>query len=360
MKIDATIKLQRASGFTLDVKFVIEPSGITALYGPSGSGKSTILQLIAGIEQGSRDDEISIKADHVTWHANDEFVAPEARGIGYVFQQSQLFPHLDVKGNLAYATKRRHSSHGPATEQVIEWLDLAPLMHKQVHELSGGESQRVAIGRVLLSYPKCILMDEPLGAIDSRARKRILPYLDKLHDQLDIPMVYVSHAWDEITYLADRIFMLEDGEFTAQGSLFDLGSSLDINLNETEPGAVVHCQVIETDSEYELVELDFEGARIYMNSRDFEGRGAVRVRLPARDISITTNRPDATSILNVIPATIDSIGREPGANVLLRLNHGKQYFLSRITRKSFDHLNLAIGQSVYAQIKSVALLSERL
>jgi len=154
--------------------------------------------------------------------------------------------------------------------------------------------------------------------------------------------------------------MLEDGEFTAQGSLFDLGSSLDINLNETEPGAVVHCQVIETDSEYELVELDFEGARIYMNSRDFKGRGAVRVRLPARDISITTNRPDATSILNVIPATIDSIGREPGANVLLRLNHGKQYFLSRITRKSFDHLNLAIGQSVYAQIKSVALLSERL
>jgi len=310
MDITADIHLTRDEGFILDVNIVVKPRGITALYGPSGSGKSTLLRLLAGLErQASRKDgdRITVTCGNTVWQDETTFVTPEKRGIGFVFQQQQLFPHLTVLGNLQFAMRRQHVQNGIDPDQVHEWLDLSPLLGKQVSQLSGGEAQRVSIARVLLNGAKCILMDEPLGSIDSASRSRILPYLDRLHRNLQIPMVYVSHSYEEITCLADNLYVLEGGKITSKGSLMDLSSTLELNWAEGESAAaVVQCTVVKHDTEYRLSELDFEGARIFVNAENFNVGEPLRVRIPARDVSITTTAPENSSILNIIEVEVAS------------------------------------------------------
>ncbi len=337
----------------------IKDSGVTALYGPSGSGKTTILRLIAGLEKGTAKDNIEIRAGNSTWQGPDLFIAPENRGVGMVFQRPQLFPHLTVEGNLAFARKHRHSHQNIDTNQLMTWLDITQLLNKNVAELSGGEAQRVAMARVILNGARYILMDEPLGSIDSAARHRILPYLEKLHHELDVPIVYVSHSFEEVSYLADDLFVLNNGKVQHSGTLLALSSDIELASGQGESAAtVIQCRVKRHDNEFGLTELDFEGASIFVNTGNYPAGDTVRVRVPARDVSVATTRPENSSILNILRMKIVAIEPDYGPGVLLRLHRKEQFLLARITRKSLDHLKLEVNQPVYAQIKSIALLHD--
>ena len=359
MEIRADIHLTRSAGFILDMNITVQPNGITALFGPSGSGKSTLLRLLAGLERGTVQDRIRITSDDTVWQDETTFVPPEKRGIGFVFQQQQLFPHLNVQENLLFALNRQHTQNDLDADQVYEWLNLMPLLDKNVNQLSGGEAQRVAIARVLLNGARCILLDEPLGSIDTASRSRILPYLDRLHRNLQIPMVYVSHSYEEISYLADYLFVLEDGKIKSKGSLPELSSTLELNSAEGDSAAaVIQCRVSRHDLTYRLSELDFEGAKIFVNAENYQVDDSVRLRIPARDVSIATSQPVNSSILNILEVEVVSFEESPGPSILVRLRRNNQFILARITRKSLNILNIQPGQKVYAQIKSVALLME--
>jgi molybdate transport system ATP-binding protein len=357
--ITLSARINRPSGFVLEVDLEIKPNGITALYGSSGSGKSTILKLLAGLERGGKDDDIKLVSEGTTWQDNNTFLPPEKREIGLVFQQQQLFPHLTVRGNLQYAEQRQHINTGQDLQQISEWLALTPLLDKNVNQLSGGEAQRVAIARVLLNGAKCILMDEPLGSIDSPSRSRILPYLDRLHKNLNIPMVYVSHSFEEITHLADYLYVLENGRIKFEGPMIELSSSIALNEGEGDLAAtIIQCTVTDYDDEYGLTQLDFDGEPLYVNA-DYPGAGnAVRVRIPARDVSIVLQKPNDTSILNILSVKVESFTNSQNPSVLVKLEHKQQFILARITRKSLDSLHLQPGQQVFAQIKSVALIND--
>jgi molybdate transport system ATP-binding protein len=353
--ISANISLSRPSGFSLDVSLEIG-DGVTALYGPSGSGKTTILRLIAGLERGGPADLIDVSNDGTVWHSETGFLPTHKRRVGYVFQQPQLFPHLNVRDNLRYGRKRG-TDNGVEARQVYDWLDLDSLLDQRVARLSGGEAQRVAIGRVLLSDARCILMDEPLGSIDQSARNRILPYLDRLHRELDVPMVYVSHSLDEVNYLADRVYLLQDGHVRASGTVFETSASLEINRDEGEGlAAVIDCAIRQYDEAFGLTELAIGSHPLFVAAR-IEGERC-RVRIPAKDVSIARNAPSETSILNIIPATVDDISASSHPSALVRLRIDGQFILARITRKSLATLELHEGQQIYAQIKGVALLTD--
>lgn len=361
MSLESTIKLSRSSGFDLDVQIHIPSAGITALYGPTGSGKTTLLRCIAGLERGSKTDDIQINYSGAWWQKRNKFVPPHERGIGYVFQDAKLLPHLNVQGNLDYARKRNRSGQEADLNQIIDWLSLQQLLDKSVQQLSGGEIQQVAIARALATGPRLILMDEPLSALDQHARARILPLLSRLHEKLSIPIVYVSHTLEEITYLADKIILLDKGRVVASGSVFDLSSRADLTISQDESaGSVISCHIQKHDAQFGLSELQFDGGCLYVTQRDEPLGSTIRVRIPARDVSITLTPDKNSSILNILQARVDSIEASETARFMVRLAVGKHFLLARITRKSVQHLKLEPGQTVYAQIKSVALLSEQL
>mgnify|MGYP006136962507 FL=1 len=360
MQITAKIHLTRASGFTLAVDLTVKPTGVTALYGPSGSGKSTVLRLLAGLEHTKASDPILISSDDQIWHDEKQFVPPHLRDIGYVFQQPQLFPHLSVRGNLEYAVKRRRGNQNLTLQQVSGWLGINHLLDARPTSLSGGEAQRVAIARVLLSGARCLLMDEPLGAIDYAARLQILPYIDGLRRVLDIPIVYVSHALDEITYLADEVYMLDKGRVTANGRIFDLASSLTLNSHEGEAVAAVIEGVVDShDPDYGLSRLTLSSQSIYVSLCGQPPGTKVRLRIPARDVSLTLQAPIQTSILNVLKGVVSEIETASAKpSLLVKIKIDDHYILSRITRKSLTQLELSPGKAVFIQIKTVALLTD--
>ena len=356
--ISADIKLSRASGFSLDVALELQP-GVTALYGPSGAGKSTILKLIAGLERGSSRDRITIASDGVTWQGAGDFLPPHRRRVGYVPQRPSLFPHLSVRGNLAYAEKRAEDARRPSVSQINEWLELDALMEKPVRQLSGGEAQRVAIGRALLTGAKCLLMDEPLGALDQAARRRILPCLDRLHQELEATMVYVSHSLEEVNYLADRVYILEQGRVKSSGSVFETSTSLEVAEHEGESlAAVLECTVKDYDPDFELTELTLGRHSLFVPSGQRRIGSHCRIRIPARDVSIALSQSGDTSIINILPAVVDDIDAGSGPGALVKLAVDDQYLLARITRKSLNSLTLSRGMPVYVQIKGVALLTD--
>jgi len=361
LNLESTIKLTRASGFNLDIQLHIPSAGITALYGPTGSGKTTLMRCIAGLERGSKTDDIQINCSGAWWQNQDHFVPPHKRGIGYVFQDAKLLPHLNVQGNLDFASKRNRSDNDADLSQIINWLSLEHLLDKSVQQLSGGETQQVAIARALASGPGLILMDEPLSALDQQARIRILPFLNRLHEKLSVPIIYVSHSLEELTYLADNIILLHNGRVTASGSVFELSSRTDLALSQDESaGSVISCTIREHDENFGLSELEFDGGCLYVTRRDEPVGSTIRVRIPARDVSITLAPDNSSSILNIMQARVDTIESSDKTRFLVRLAVGKHFLLARITSKSVQHLKLQPGQTVYAQIKSVALLSEQL
>ncbi|HJN53268.1 MAG: molybdenum ABC transporter ATP-binding protein [Pseudomonadales bacterium] len=359
MNLNARIQLTRPASFRLNVDVEIPGKGITALYGHSGSGKTTILRCLAGLERGAKGDSIVIQFGDTIWQDAAHFIPPHKRHIGFVFQDAQLLPHLSVGGNLDYAITRRQTDSGPSLNQVVEWLELGKLMHQPVTQLSGGEIQRTAIARALVSGVNLILMDEPLGAIDQEAKGRILPYLDNLHRELAIPIVYVSHLLEEITHLADRLIILERGEVIASGTVIELSSQLNLAIAHDEAAAsILECTLGGHDEEYGLSKLLFDGGELIVTRLNQPAGSKARVRIPARDVSLALDPPGKTSILNIIEARIESIEAARQARLLVRLAAGSQFLLARVTRKSIEQLGLQVGQTVYAQIKSVALLTE--
>jgi len=354
--IRAQFKLKRDS-FVLDAEFEAPMRGVTAIFGHSGSGKTTLLRCIAGLERTAG----SLYVNGNLWQDDKTFVPVHKRSLGYVFQEASLFPHLSVRANLEYGYKRIPSAQRKVqADQVIEWLGLSHLIgRRDANSLSGGERQRVAIGRALLVSPDILMMDEPLSALDTQSKQEILPYLERLHRELDIPVLYVSHAMDEVARLADHLLLMEKGKVIASGTLHDTLSRLDLpTAHFDDAGAVIETVLAQHDQKYCLSRLDFVGGELWVGMVEQPFGMKMRARVLARDVSIATQAPQGSSINNILNACIVEIRDEGADKVMVKLSVGEsQMLLSRITRRSRDQLGLTIGMFVCAQVKSVALMS---
>jgi molybdate transport system ATP-binding protein len=355
-EIQVCFKLQLES-FVLDAAFSAPAVGVTALFGPSGSGKTTLLRCIAGLERAT--GTLHVNGD--TWQDETIFEPVHKRPLGYVFQEASLFPHLSVRANLEYGLKRiPRSERKVPLEQVVEWLGLERLIERgNPARLSGGERQRVAIGRALLTSPRILLMDEPLSALDTNSKQEILPYLERLHRDLEIPVLYVSHAMDEVARLADHLVLLDQGRVMASGALGETLARLDLpTAHFDDAGAVIEAAVAQHDETYHLTRLDFSGGSLWVGQVQQPFGSKVRARVLARDVSIATQQPHGSSITNILHARIAEIRDEGPDKVIVRLAVGESHvLLSRITRRSRDLLKLSVGMDVFAQVKSVALMA---
>jgi molybdate transport system ATP-binding protein len=354
--LQARLRFARG-GFSVDAEFAAPARGITALFGASGSGKTTVLRCLAGLTRAA---EGHVSLDGECWQdeARGCFVPPHERALGYVFQEASLFPHLSVRRNLEYGWKRVPAAQRRvAFDQAVELLGLATLLARSPSNLSGGERQRVAMARALVTSPRLLLMDEPLASLDLRSKAEILPYLERLHEELAIPMIYVSHSPDEVARLADSLVLMENGRVIASGALPETLARLDLPLaHGDEACAVVEAVVAGHDDTFHLTRLAFAGGHIEVAAAQRAVGERVRVRVHARDVSLALERPQHTSILNVFPATVVEIAEEGPAQLMVRLDLAGTALLARVTRKSGATLVLRPGQSLYAQVKSVALL----
>jgi molybdate transport system ATP-binding protein len=358
--IRAELRLPRRD-FTLDVKLELPGRGVSALFGPSGCGKTTVLRALAGLERA----EGHVEVEGEVWQQGPRFVPPHERPIGYVIQESALFPHLSVQGNLDYGMKRvPASSLRVPLPQVIELLGIGPLLKRRPATLSGGERQRVAIARALATSPRLLLLDEPLAALDARRKAEVLPYLDRLHEELAIPLVYVSHSVDEVARLADHVVLMEAGRIAAEGPVADMLARLDLSLPLGDAaGVVFDATVAERDAQWQLARLEVAQGAFTLWARD-PGRAPgqrVRVRVLARDVSLAREPQAATSIGNQLRGVIEAIADDEHpalALVRVRVGEGSRTapVVARLTRRSAHALALAPGLPVWALVKTVALL----
>jgi len=355
MRIELDAGLRRGA-FALEAAFSSD-AGVTALFGRSGCGKSTVLDLIAGLAKPDR-GRIVVDGRVLADTARDIHVRPEERRMGYVFQDGLLLPHLSVRQNLEYGRFFTPSAGRWADfDRIARLLDLGPLLDRRPHRLSGGERQRVAIGRALLASPKLLLMDEPLASLDAPRKAEILYYIEHLRDELDIPILYVSHAIEEVVRLADRLVLLSDGKVLASGTPAELAGRLELRpfLGRFEGGAIVETRVVEQDLANGLTRLEFPGGTLYAPDVDALPGERVRVRIRARDVSLALSAPRDASFLNVLQGVVTAIEDEPGASVDVSVDVGGTRILARITRKSVTALGLAPGTPVYALTKAVAI-----
>ncbi|MHB8345662.1 MAG: molybdenum ABC transporter ATP-binding protein [Acidiferrobacterales bacterium] len=356
--IVANIVLRRGD-FLLDAVFRAPACGVTALFGPSGCGKSTLLNCIAGLEPTARG---TLQVNGERWQDSEMriFVPAHRRRVGYVFQDAGLLAHLSVRGNLEYGMRRaRRAGVGNAFAKTVERTGIGPLLGRRIHGLSGGERSRVAMACALLRDPVVLLMDEPLAALDARSRADLLPYLERLHDELPIPVLYVSHAIDEVAILADHLVNLEPGRVVAHGSLHEMLTRLDLPLARSdEAAAILDAVVTGYDEQFQLALFVFPGGSLAIpqQQRRLPEGTAVRVRILARDVSLSLEHHRNTSILNIFPVRVLEITEDRPAQAIVRLDASGSVLLSRVTRRSVHALGLRPGAEIYAQIKSVALL----
>ncbi|MGD8567437.1 MAG: molybdenum ABC transporter ATP-binding protein [Gammaproteobacteria bacterium] len=355
MTIDVRFNLLRGE-FNLDVRFTIPNTGVTAVFGPSGCGKTTLLRAMAGLEY-CQQGFLSLDGD--IWHDDRRFVPTHQRSLGYVFQEANLFPHLSVQGNLEYGYKRLPMDLRTLEfDKIVTLLGLDSLLHRLPSQLSGGERQRVAVGRALLTSPRLLLMDEPMSALDTNSKNEIYPFLERLHQELAIPVLYVSHSLDEVARLGNHLIVMEAGQVLASGPIANMFTRSDLPLIHGQGAeSLIEAQVSWHDDEFQLTYLTFAGGQFTVPRTDVPQGRAVRLRVPARDVSLTLQRQSDTSILNIFPATVEDIVEESPAQLTIRLNANGVVILSRITRKSAAVLELEKGKAVYAQIKSVAILA---
>ncbi len=344
--------------FTLDVNLKLPGSGITVLFGHSGSGKTTLLRCIAGLQRAPQ-GKLEING-HV-WQDSERaiFLPTHQRSLGYVFQEANLFPHLTVQDNLHYGLKRIKQNSGTVKlEQTLELLGIGHLLERMPGNLSGGERQRVAIARALALNPEILLMDEPLASLDFKRKQEILPFLSRLHQQLDIPVLYVTHSQQEVAQLADTLVIIENGRALASGPLSETQSRLDVPLAQDREAATVwQAAVAEHETDYHLTRVDFAGGSLSLPTVNAPIGTLLRVQIYARDVSIALEAPTATSILNVLTATVTGIADGRDGQSVVRLQIGDQALLAHITRKSAIILNLQIGMAVVVQIKGTSLLN---
>jgi molybdate transport system ATP-binding protein len=352
VSIEAALALDRGA-FALDVRLALPARGVSVLFGPSGCGKTTVLRALAGLERARG----QVHFDGETWQddAAGRFEPPHRRPIGYVIQEAALFPHLTVRGNVEYGQKRSRGTRVDIAA-LIELLGIGALMDRRPATLSGGERQRVAIARALAAAPRLLLMDEPLAALDPARKAEILPYLEKLPRTLALPIVYVTHAMDEVARLADHLVLLDAGHVRAAGPAVELLARADLPVPRAdEAGVVIEASVAEVDAPYGLLRVAFDGGSLWVGARGAAPGERVRARVLARDVSVTRVAPAETSILNVLPATVLDL-QSDAQTTLLTLAVGRQRLLARITRRSAEALALAPGETLFAQVKGVALL----
>jgi molybdate transport system ATP-binding protein len=346
-------------GFELETQMTLPIHGVTALFGPSGSGKSTLLRCLAGL---SRPQRGRLVVNGAIWQDDKTFVPPHQRPVGMVFQDAALFPHLNVQQNLDFGAKRSKSKSA-GTDNLIELLGIGHLLSRRTDTLSGGEKQRVAIARALFSAPQLLLLDEPLAALDAQRKAELLPYLEALHRQLDIPVVYVSHAPEEVARLADHIVQLGNGRIISSGPAMDIFPRLELPFTQQEGvftllAGTVHAQ----DEQDHLTQVAVDGIsdmdkHLLWVRRIAKPVGSpVRLRLLARDISLALDAGQGSSILNSLHVEVSGMEETEPGRMLVKLNLGNSTLLSRITTRSARALKLQLGQKIYAQIKGVAPL----
>jgi molybdate transport system ATP-binding protein len=355
VNIDARFRLNRGR-FQLDIEFSIPAHGITALFGPSGAGKTTLLRAIAGLEAT---DTGYLRVGDEIWQDDNRCLAPHQRALGYVAQEAALFPHLSVAGNLRYGFDRVPPDERQISfDDAVAWLGLDSLLERNPTNLSGGERQRVAIARALLTSPRLLLLDEPVASLDAEGKAEIFPYLERLHADLRVPILFVSHASDEVARLADHMILINKGRVLADGPIHELLTRFDLPLAlSADAESIIEATVVAHDEEFGLTYVDFGGGRFSVAQKDLPIGRTARLRILARDVSLTLQRQSDTSILNVFPATVDELAENPPARTIVRLRLGEEIILAQVTRKSAALLQLAKGQELFAQIKSVALLA---
>jgi len=355
MRIEIDVE-RRLGAFQLRAAFSSD-AAVTALFGRSGCGKSSVLNLVAGLLRP--DAGRIVVGDRVLFDsASATNIAPEKRRIGYVFQDGLLLPHLSVRQNLVYGRFFTPPAERWADfERIVALLDLAPLLERRPHRLSGGEKQRVAIGRALLASPRLLLMDEPLASLDAGRRGEILYYIERLRDEVGVPILYVSHEIEEVVRLAGHMVLLSDGVVAASGPVHELMSRIELRrlIGRYEGGAVIEAKVAAQDLKTGLAHLAFAGGELLVPDVDALVGEPLRVRIRARDVSIALELPLDISVLNCLPGRIVEIGKEPGSSVDVRMDVSGTPLIARITRHSAERLGLIAGKDVWALVKAVSL-----
>jgi len=355
MMLELAAKKNRGN-FALDARFELPTPGVVALFGRSGCGKSTVVNVIAGLldaDQGRvvLDDAVLLDTER---QIN---VTPERRRIGYVFQDARLFPHMNVAANLRYAEKRAPAQRYVSFDAVAGMLDLDPLMQRRTHQLSGGERQRVAIGRALLSQPRLLLLDEPLASLDAARREEVLPYLETLRDQLAIPMVYVSHNFDEILRLATYVVLMEAGKTIAQGGVgeMSLNANLRAIIGADSVGAIVDGAALGLDAVSGLMRVQVGSCELKVQPVAAAAGVKLRVQLLARDLIVATREPQHVSVRNVLTGVVRAVtGDDPGSD-LVAIDIGETLIMARVTKAATRELGLAPSLPVWVLVKAVSL-----
>lgn len=352
--LNLDFKIDRGE-FSLAAKLQLPSQGVTALFGRSGSGKTTLLRCIAGLEKSAQG---SLDFNGTNWQSDKYFLPVHQRPIGYVFQEASLFPHLKVLDNLYYGYKRiPEEQRKLQPKEVIDLLGIEELLQRYPDELSGGQRQRVAIGRALLTSPQLLLMDEPMASLDATSKAEILPFLEKLRDQLQLPIIYVSHAIEEVTRLADHLVLLEEGEVIAQGEIQSLLTDPNLPFIQTETASTVLKAVVkQVDTGDGLTELKLGEQQLFISKVNLSEGQETRVRVIARDVVLALTPPADTSLLNCLTTSLLDIQPDPNpSQVLVRLEVANQTLLARVPKRSVERLELKEQQMVYALIKGVAM-----
>jgi molybdate transport system ATP-binding protein len=346
---------QQVGNFKLRACFTAD-APVVGLFGRSGAGKSTLINAIAGVTTPRRG---RVRVGDVTLFDSERRIdlSPQERRVGYVFQDALLFPHLSVEGNLLYGHHLRPAAvRFIEPHHVIDVLGLATLLERSPGALSGGEKQRVAIGRALLAQPRILLLDEPLASLDVPRRMEILDYIERLRDEFQIPIVYVSHSVAEITRLADTLVVLSAGECVGVGDVDAVMGRLDLKpyTGRFEAGTVIEATVTAHDLDFDLTTLRFAGGELIVPGLNAFIGERVRARIRARDVSLAVQRPTGLSIVNVLPGRVTAIREESGPVVDIQVAVGEALLNARITRRSRVQLDIRIDQELYALVKAVS------
>lgn len=342
-------------GFVLNLDSQLPGAGVTAVFGASGSGKTTLLRCVAGLTP-VQSGTIIINSE--TWHDSEQSLPSHQRPVGYVFQEASLFEHLSAADNLTFAEKRagRYGSITDNTiqrDQIIDLMGIRHLLERKPVQLSGGERQRVAIARALLINPRLLLMDEPLAALDAGHKQEILPYLENLHHEIRLPVLYVTHSVDEVSRLADYLLVLEAGEVKASGPVGPTLSGLKLG---DDAGAVLEGALVERDEQWKLARFRFSGGELWVPDPGLPLSVSTRVRVQARDVSLSLEAAQQSSILNSLPALVESVEENDDAMALVKLRLGESILSARVSRRSVAELGVQSGMALFAQVKSVAIL----
>ncbi|MBU3672975.1 MAG: molybdenum ABC transporter ATP-binding protein [Sinobacteraceae bacterium] len=351
------LRLERES-FTFDIEVALPARGISCVFGASGSGKTTLLRCVAGLETEA---EGRVSLGETVWQdsARRWLVPTWQRRLGYIFQEASLFEHLDVQGNLDYGLRRSNAPADAATlAAAIELLGIGSLLRRRPEGLSGGERQRVAIARALASQPRLLLLDEPLASLDAARRRDILPWLERLRDEIALPMLYVTHSMEEVARLADHLLVLENGRVKASGPAGEVLASVENpSIVGEEAGVLLSGQIALRDELWQLSRVDFPGGSLWVRDQGWQAGQMVRLRVLARDVSLAVSEPRDSSIQNQLRAVITAvIADDHPSQVLVRLDCSGSALLARVTRRALQALSLAPGTAVWALVKSVAVI----